>query len=463
MALKTDSQKCAHLLRRFGLGASEAELAYYLQDGGLDGAIERLLAYDKVDEGFDIKPMDFANKKGTVQIQGLIAWWTLRLLATRRPLQEKMTLFWHNHFATSTEKVKAPGMMFVQNETFRRNATGDFKTLLAEVSRDPAMVVWLDNRENVRGKPNENFAREVMELFTLGIGNYTEHDIQQSARAWTGYSIARGEDVEGMRSASFAFRPRLHDDGEKEFFGQRGNFSGDDILSILLSKPRTAEYIAWKMWRFFGYDKPEPALTKRLGAEFMAANYDIKALLRAIMHSPEFYSPAAERTLYKNPCDFVIATTRALGIGEVMVQQHKTTGNPPLRELGAVAGAMNRMGMRLFFPPDVAGWRGGADWISTATMVERISWGDILFGSGRSGKGNLDFDVSSLFMQDPTPEGVTHKLVSLLDAPLSGRKMTEVAAAARKEAGGGLDERNANGVAAAAARLIFAAPEYQFS
>jgi uncharacterized protein (DUF1800 family) len=463
MALRTDSQKCAHLLRRFGLGASEAEMAFYLQDGGLEGAIEKLINYDKVDEGFDLKPIDFANKKGKVQIQGLISWWTTRLLVTRRPLQEKMVLFWHNHFATSAEKVKQPGMMYVQNELFRRNATGNFQTLLMEASKDPAMVLWLDNRENVVGKPNENFAREVMELFTLGIGNYTEHDIQQSARAFTGYSYRKGQEIDGLPTADFMFRPRLHDEGEKEFFGQRGNFSGDDILTMLAAKPRTAEYIAWKMWRFFAYDKPSPALTKRLGAEFAASGLDIKTLLRAIMHSPEFYSAQAERTLYKNPCDFVIATSRALGLGDLFVQQFKTSGQMPVAQLGTIAAGMNRMGMRLFFPPDVAGWRGGADWISTGTMVERISWADILFGSGRSAKGNINVDVSGLFMQDPTPEGVTHKLVTLLDAPLPGRKMSAVAEAARKEAGVSLDERNANAVAASASRLIFASPEYQFS
>lgn len=462
MPLRTDAQKCAHLLRRFGLGASEAEISYYLEGGGLDGAIEKLLNYDQVDEGFTIKPEDFANNKGKVGMPSLIGWWTMRLLTTRRPLQEKMTLFWHNHFATSAEKVKAPGMMFMQNDIFRRNATGNFKTLLMEASKDPAMIIWLDNRENVVGKPNENFAREVMELFTLGIGHYTEHDIQQSARAFTGYSLKRSQtEFGGLQVAEFAFRPRQHDNGTKEFFGRSGEFTGDDILEMLCQMPRTAEFITWKMWRFFAYDKPEPVLVKRLAGKFFDSGLDIKVLLREMMHAPEFYSASAERTVYKNPCDFVIATCRALGLGQLYVDAFQKTGKIPTGQLRAIDGEMDRMGMRLFYPPDVAGWRGGTDWISTATMVERIGWADILFGSGRNAKGNLRFDVGSVLGSANDPESIAKALVSILDAPLPSRKVSEVAAAAQKEMVDG--NGRINMMAASATRLIFAAPEFQFA
>src|SRR5579862_1345225 len=190
MALQTERQKGAHLLRRFGLGASEAELDYYLKDGGLNGAIEKLLNYENTDEGFKLDVDSFRNgKNNNINPQSVAVWWTARMLITQRPLQEKMTLFWHNHFATSGEKVTPGSMMYVQNDLLRQYATGNFREMLMAVSKDPAMLFWLDNQYNVKGKPNENFAREVMELFTLGIGNYTEQDIREGARAFTGWSI----------------------------------------------------------------------------------------------------------------------------------------------------------------------------------------------------------------------------------------------------------------------------------
>lgn len=191
MPLQTDREKGAHLLRRFGLGASEAELDYYLKDG-LNGAVDRLTEYESVDEGFNINPYDLQPEKAkNLPMPILTAWWIARMIATRRPLQEKMTLFWHDHFATSASKVKASEFMLQQNETLRQYATGNYRSLLTNMSKDPAMLFWLDNQENVRGKPNENFAREVMELFTLGVGNYSEKDVQEAARAFTGWSVMR--------------------------------------------------------------------------------------------------------------------------------------------------------------------------------------------------------------------------------------------------------------------------------
>src|SRR5688572_9675267 len=191
MALTTERDKGAHLLRRFGLGASEAELDYYLKDG-LSGAIDKLLDYDKANEGFDGEVEKFQNQNGQLQPQAVGVWWTLRLVATQRPLQEKMTVFWHDHFATSASKVQNGPTMHRHNDVLRENATGNFKAFLTEVSKDPAMLFWLDNQYNVAGKPNENFAREVMELFTLGVDNgYNEQDIKEAARAFTGWSIGR--------------------------------------------------------------------------------------------------------------------------------------------------------------------------------------------------------------------------------------------------------------------------------
>jgi hypothetical protein len=217
MALITERQKCAHVLRRFGLGASESELDFYLK-GGLESGIDLLLNFDQTQEGFDLPIEAMANaKNGNVNPQAVSVWWTARMLTTSRPLQEKMTLFWHDHFATSGSKVLAGLWMHRQNEILRANCTGNFRTMLHEVSKDPAMLFWLDNQFNVKAHPNENFAREVMELFTLGIGNYNEKDVQEGARSFTGWSIQRGNgkqlpaDGKGLKrgDAEFIFRPFL--------------------------------------------------------------------------------------------------------------------------------------------------------------------------------------------------------------------------------------------------------------
>lgn len=470
MAFETERQKGAHLLRRFGLGASEAELDYYMKDG-LNGAVEKLLNYENVDEGFKLDVDTFRNgKNNNLNPQAVAIWWTARLLITQRPLQEKMTLFWHNHFATSGEKVNPGAMLYVQNEILRQNATGNFRELLMQVSKDPAMLFWLDNQYNVKGHPNENFAREVMELFTLGIGNYTEKDIQEGARAFTGWSIQRTNRREGddnRPQAEFVFRPRLHDDGEKTYLGASGNLTGDDVINHLCDSPRASEFLVTKLWKWFAYPDPDKALISRLSDHFRQSNLSIKELLRAIMTSPEFYSSKAERSIYKSPVDFVVVTLRQLGVGQILSDMISEGGDGAVPNgLGRVAPAaqayqaMKQMGMQLLFPPDVSGWAGGPTWVTTATMVERISWADKVFGRARFG---TRFTSYRIFEQDPTAKGVAEKLVSIFDAPLSTAKTPELVKAADKAMAGRLTVQNANTTAAAAARLIFASPEFQFA
>jgi uncharacterized protein (DUF1800 family) len=481
MALRTEREKGAHLLRRFGLGASEAELDYYLKGAGLSGAIEKLLDYEKVDENFELPLQALANQNGQVNMPAVQLWWVARLLITRRPLQEKMTLFWHDHFATSAAKVVGPPLMHGQNELLRANATGKFQTLLLEASQDPAMLFWLDNQFNVKGKPNENFAREIMELFTLGIGNYSEKDIQEAARAFTGWTIGRPgagrrpnqntQPVQQVRrNAEFVFRPILHDDGFKEILGNKGNFTGEDVCGILVGNPQTAKYLTLKIWEWFAYPNPEPALVDRLTAKFRDSGLDIKVLLRSVMESSEFYSDKAERAVFKNPVDFIIPTLRQLGVGEALAAQ--VNGQEQVqrgRLIPAVAAqqAMKSMGMELLFPPDVAGWDGGQAWISTATMVERIQWGDRLFGVGQTGgrlqRAQTRVPAFGLFAADPTAKGVAEKLLSVFDAPVPESKKGQLVQAAEKATGGRLTPQNANAAAAAVARLIFGTPEFQMA
>jgi uncharacterized protein (DUF1800 family) len=469
MALQTERQKGAHLLRRFGLGASEAELDYYLKDG-LNGAIDKLLDYDKVDEGFKYDIESLQNKNNNINPQAVGVWWTARLLVTQRPLQEKMTLFWHDHFATSGSKVNQGPMMHLQNEVLRQNATGNFKTMLMEVSKDPAMLFWLDNQYNVKGKPNENFAREVMELFTLGIGNYTEKDIQEGARAFTGWTIQRTARRDGDQprgQAEYAFRPRLHDDGDKEFLGIKGTLTGEDVINHLCELPRTAEYLTLKLWEWFAYPNPDKDLVGRLADKFRRADLSIKELLRGIMTAPEFYSTKSLRAIYKNPVDFVIVTLRQLGIGQIVAdilnESNNATEANPIGRIAAAGQAyqsMKQMGMQLLYPPDVAGWDSGSAWVTTATMVERIAWADKIFGRGRFG---ARFTSYRIFERDPSAKGVAEKLVSVFDAPIPPSKMPNLIQAAEKAMGGRLTPQNANAAAAAVGRLIFASPEFQFA
>lgn len=464
MALTTDREKCAHLLRRFGLGASEAELTYYLRDG-LNGAIDRLLAYKDVEEGFPVPIEAMARDGKQVNMPGLVTWWTLRLLATRRPLQERMTLFWHDHFATSASKVKGARTMHAQNEVLRGNATGSFHTLLAEASKDPAMLYWLDAQENVAGKPNENFAREVMELFTLGEGHYTEKDVQEAARAFTGWSVQRRRAGPGRAQLQFAFRPRLHDSGTKTILGKTGELSGEDVLTYLCEMPRTAEYLVTKLWEWYAYPKPEPALVARLAKGFRNANLDVASLLKAMMRSSEFYSEKAERAVVKNPVDFCVVTLRQLGVGEALMDLARE-GQPTAGRYGAAGAAaqtMRSMGMHLFHPPDVAGWDGGQAWITSATMVERMGWADRLFGPGAPKKPSIRYPAFELFQANPTPEGVADRLVSIFDASLPKAKRAGLVATAQKTSGGQITRQNAGPTAAAVSRLIFASPEFQFA
>ncbi|HVT10907.1 MAG TPA: DUF1800 domain-containing protein [Fimbriimonadaceae bacterium] len=470
----SEQQKIAHLLRRFGFGASEAELAYYGQ-GGLPGAIDKLLDYESVEEGFSVDPNSLANAKNNkLKIEAVQEWWLMRMITSRRPLQEKMTLFWHNHFATSSDKVTSPYMMLTQNQIFRSGATGKFQDLLMNVSKDPAMLLWLDNQYNVKGHPNENFAREVMELFTLGIGHYTEHDIQESARAFTGWGFGVAGGAKRKRKQTTQKKPARnqvfldnaakHDEGVKEFLGNKGNFDGDDILGILCSNPQCARFITSKLWSWFAYPNPEDSLVQRLAEPFYRDGLDIKKLLRAIMESPEFYSDRAYRSLYKNPVDFAVTAVRQLGFGEQALTDDNFRSD--VKPATALRIATKGMGMNLFWPPDVSGWKGGSEWVSTGTIVERIRLAQVLFEQAEVAVKNRKFTMGTqaynLFAQDPSPEGVARRLVSILDANLPAAKLTELTRAAHESSGGRVTPENANATASAVTRLIFASPEFQF-
>lgn len=477
----TKEQKIAHLLRRLGFGASRSEMEFFLPLG-VEGTIARLVDYDKVDEGFSINPMDFAgkNKNGqpVLRIQSLMAWWALRLITTARPLQEKLTLFWHDHFAVSASKVNQAPMMLQYNDTLRRNASGSFLDLLQAMSKDAAMIRWLDNDTNVKGKPNENFAREVMELFTLGIGNYTEKDVQEAARAFTGWGFrvrsARprkrptAEEIAGMISKGepvfeFQLRTGLHDTGTKAILGSEGNFDGDYVCGMLAAHKETSRTIARKLWEWFAYENPEPAIIDKLSKVYFDGGMQIRKMLMAIVESDQFWSDKCVRKLIKNPADFTVSIYRQLGIGVAAMKAMQDGGRQraALGPARAAETAMERQGMKLFYPPDVAGWDWGKAWISSATMIERIKVADGLFGNGAAGAA---LALSLLGRPRAESEAMVDRLLQLVDATVSeSHKKTLVEAC--KEAADRADQSpraRAPRIIESVFRALFASPEFQF-
>ncbi len=479
MALRTDREKTAHLLRRFGLGASEVELDYYVKDG-YSGAVNTLLACEGIENpGVPLEKL-MRKDNNNIPMPLLQIWWFIRIASSRQPLVEKMSLFWHDHFATSAQKVTGSMLMYSQVDILRSQAIGNFRTLLTDVSKDPAMLFWLDNQYNVKGKPNENFAREIMELFTLGVGNYGEKDVQEVARAFTGWTIQRrGRQVQQPTgklpaNVTFTFLPNQHDNGVKEILGNKGAFNGDDVIGILCGNPRTSLYLTEKIWNWFVYPDPDSKIIEKHAKAFRDAGLDIKALLRSIMLDPEFVSDKAERAIYKNPVDFCVSTIRQLGVGEEFVKAMGGEGEEYNRQktIPAVAAqqAMKSMGMDLLFPPDVAGWDGGKAWITTSTMVERIQWADRIFpltfgdqtGQVRSRKAVFRYPAFSLIASNPTPENLVDQLVSVFDAPIPDSVKPNLLAAAKKS-GAILNQQTANAAANSVCRLIFGYPAFQFS
>ncbi len=347
MHSKSDDYWIEHLLRRTGFGSTPDELKYY-KGLGFEASVDELtnpekVKNDRLDDILSKQEFDFTDM-GDVK-----RWWIYRMAYTKRPLEEKIALFWHGHFATSNAKVGNPYLMYQQNELFRRNGLGDFQQTLIEVSKDPAMIIWLDNQQNRKGKPNENYAREIMELFTMGIGNYTEADIKEAARAFTGWAAP----------SSFYFNKKQHDAGEKIFLGQKGNLNGEDICNILANKPATAKYISKKLISFISYDDPDDATVERISEVYLANNRSVRSVVKAILLDKSFRTDKSYHGKIKSPAELVVGTVKSL-------QVQKLDGD--------LSALMARMGQNLFEPPNVKGWDGGMAWIATDTMMERFNY-----------------------------------------------------------------------------------------
>ncbi len=404
----------AHLLARAGFGGSPPEIDEAHQAGAVR-TVDRLLAIREDDDLFpvfdsfsdkeqhialfksvrDTKDDPSANMMAKKQARDaeqkalfdLRAWWLQRMRYSENPTREKMVLFWHGHFASSFVKVRNPRFLWRQNELFRIHALGSFRDLACEMPKDPAMMRYLDIVGSTNAKPNENFARELMELFLLGEGNYSEEDIREAARAFTGYRI-------NPMTQDVAFLASRADTGEKSVFGKTGAYDAGGVVNLLLDQPECAAFLVNKLWAFFAGGEPSPETLWALAETFRSSNYQTGAVLRAIFLSPDFYAPAVMRSQIKSPVEWLVGTSKSL--------ETPLTGNR------AQQNALKDLGQTLFDPPNVKGWEGGRAWISGSTFLARCNLAGTLFLSpDQPGAANLD----QLF-----PDEIRKRPESLMDS-----------------------------------------------
>lgn len=370
-----DLAKARHLLNRAGFGVPHT-LAVRLSEMTPDAAVDYLLNYESIP--FDFPEPDFLvppmsskeraearkalseeerrelqqkmQREEREAIQKLRGWWLQRMRTSPRPLEEKMALMWHGHFATSAQKVKASEVNYALYEVFRTHATGNFKRLTTEVGQSRCMLRYLDNDRSTKKQPNENWARELMELFTLGQGQYTEDDIKNSARAFTGWS------TDGL---TFAFNITNHDSGTKTFLGRTGDFDGWDIINILFEQPALGSFICGKLYKFFAAEDVDAAVVESLADTFRANNFELKPVLRELFLSQAFYSPQVMGTQVKSPAQLVVKLTHDLSLDSV----------PP----SAMAQATATLGQNILNPPNVKGWDGNRAWINANTLLLRYN------------------------------------------------------------------------------------------
>jgi Protein of unknown function (DUF1800) len=401
-----NTSRAAHLLERAGFGGTPAEVER-LAEMTPEQAVCDLVDYESIDvshlpafEPSDIYPrgfryvsiyqvLDEVRSSGTSlgvrskprppldfqppidefytllwselgEMRRAAQWWAERMLLTPRPLEEKLALFWHNHFATSQQKVLCYEFMLKQIDMLRRLAVGNVRELLVGIAQDPAMLIWLDNKDNVKGQPNENFAREVMELFSMGEGQgYTETDIREMARAFTGWTLTKGDRVQN--AAKFIDDPDKHDDGVKSFLGATGNFNGYDAIDIILTQPAPPRFLTEKLYRYFVREDMSPDLNEKLAELLRERSYELKPLLKTIFLSRDFYSDRSLGGLIKSPVTLLVSTYRKMGLTSI-------PGIPDFNETTLT------LGQSLFFPPNVAGWAGGRTWINPATLLARSNF-----------------------------------------------------------------------------------------
>jgi len=349
----------AHLLRRAGFGGTPAEIDD-LYARGLEGAVSRLVDYEAIDltayeQGLTAKNYNLTNNRGIQQ------WFLDRMGFSPRPLEEKMTYFWNLHWTSGISKVRGVTLIHNQNKTERQYAVGRFDDLVVKISQDPAMLVWLDNSLNRAGRPNENYARELMELFCLGIGHYSENDVREVARALTGWTVQNYRQMDQYNSATFLDNPAFHDNGVKTILGQTGNWNGYDAIRLILELTDSegsvsGRFIGAKLWSFFAYEYPPQHVVHELRDAYVASNRSIREVVRRIFLHPEFYEAHTRKTWVRSPVEYAVASVR-------MVEATSDFATPT----NSLAG----MGQVLFNPEDAKGWDWGTAWMNTGTLFAR--------------------------------------------------------------------------------------------
>jgi hypothetical protein len=369
----------AHLMRRAGFGAAYEEIEARARKG-YEATVEELLepgshGVDAIDEAMIYRHNPGFQNPGGVSMVGQ-GHWVYRMVNSPRPLEEKMALFWHHVFATGNAKIDSMNQMQIQIELFRREGMGNFRDLLIGVAKDPAMIFWLDNNQNHKDAPNENWGRELLELFSMGQGNYTEKDVKEASRAFTGWTISAKlpRSPYNRFAWEFEYHPEDHDDGEKVFLGHKGRFNGDDIIDIILKQPATARFIARHMYNFFVADEvqvpswldvpPRDSVAINiLASALMESGWDIKHTLRVLFNSDFFKDEKVWHNKVKSPAELVVSSLKLVG-------EHSTP-QPGISNIGV---EVENQGQALLNPPSVEGWHTGQEWIDTGALVQRINF-----------------------------------------------------------------------------------------
>jgi len=447
----TERQLVAHLLRRAGFGSSAADLDAYAELG-FEGAVDRLVNYQSVDDTeveaaiarLRAQAPAVANNKhpefGNPALE--IAVFLTRMLMSKRLLHEKMTLLWHGWLTSSITSVKYASMMTEQNELYRANAlTTDFKAMMKSVDRNPAMLIYLNNNTNVKSAPNENWALELMELFTLGIGNYSEQDVKESARAFTGWT------VNIRQGGKFVVNARQHDNGPKTFLGVSGDLDGDDVIDIIFSQPAHGPFVARKVFRFFAYDDPDDSTVSRFADIYVKSGFSIKELVRQILLSPEFRSDKAFYALVKSPAEFTMGALKTL-----------TAQISDVATWTRISGAMALMGQQIYEPPNVGGWPGNTAWVNSSAYFARADLARSLVSI------NSDFTIDPIEIARADNIATSMQAVDIfLDLLVQSDVPSDYRQVLLDFIGSFNGPRDINGKLRGLVRLIMASPVYQMN
>ncbi|MEP6470412.1 MAG: DUF1800 domain-containing protein [Acidobacteriota bacterium] len=372
----------AHLLRRAGFGGTPSEIDG-LYGRGLEGAVSRLVDYDSIevtayDQSLAARNYNLGN------VRGLQQWFLDRMAFSPRPLEEKMTYFWNLHWTSGISKVRGTTLILNQNKTERQYAVAKFDDLVMKISQDPAELVWLDNWLNKAGRPNENYARELMELYTLGIGHYSEADVREVARALTGWTVQNYRQADDYNGATFLDNPAIHDAGSKTILGQTGNWDGTDAIRIILAHTDSdgsvsGRFLGAKLWTFFARENPPPHVVALLRDVYVATNHSVREVVRSIFLHPEFYEAHTRKTWVRSPAEYAVAAVR-------MVEAQTDFATP--------ANSLAGMGQVLFNPEDAKGWDWGTSWMNTGTLFARATMANAM--STNRGSTGTHFDPNRL-------------------------------------------------------------------